>query len=190
VFNQNYTVPGTGWRFIPFSLFVWNGTDNLLLEICYSNTSFNSNSSVYATPTTNNMVWHQSTDLTSGNGCTDLNAGSAQTNRPNIAIIFNYIIGVKENNQIPVKFSLSQNYPNPFNPETQIKYSLQKNSLVKLKIYDVLGREVVTLVNEFKKAGEYIVPFSITQYPLASGVYYYKLQADEFSDVKRMILIK
>ena len=190
VYNVNYTVPGTGWQSVPFSLFVWNGTDNLLMEICYSNTSFNSNSTVYATPTTNSMVWHQSADLTSGNGCTDLNAGTAQTNRPNISIFFNYIIGVKENNLIPDKYSLSQNYPNPFNPETVIKYSLQKSSFVTLKIYDVLGREVVTLVNEIKKPGEYLIPFSINQYPLASGVYFYKLQTEEFSDVKRMIIIK
>jgi hypothetical protein len=189
VYSSNYTVQNTGWQYIPLDVFVWNGTDNLLIEICFSNTSSYTNSSVFATAS-NNMVWHQSTDLLSGNGCTDLNAGSSQAYRPNLSLGFNYVVGINENNLIPCKYSLSQNYPNPFNPETIIKYSLEKNSLVSLKVYDVLGREVATLVNEIKKAGEYLIPFSTNQYPLSSGVYFYKLQTAGFTDVKRMIILK
>jgi len=73
-------------------------------------------------------------------------------------------IGIsKLNTVIPDKFSLSQNYPNPFNPGTVISYSLLVNSFVSLKVYDAIGREVVTLVNEFQKTGTYETQFPITQ---------------------------
>jgi len=89
-------------------------------------------------------------------------------------------------------FSLSQNYPNPFNPTTTIKYSIPvkvKNFVdVKLKIYDLLGREVGTLVNEPKSSGNYEVNFNASE--LSSGVYYYTLNADDFSVTKKMILLK
>jgi hypothetical protein len=88
-------------------------------------------------------------------------------------------------------FSLSQNYPNPFNPATEITYSLKRESNVMIKIYDTSGREVQTLVNERKPSGTYKVIFDVTgKKHLASGVYFYKLTADDFSDVKKMILVK
>ena len=89
---------------------------------------------------------------------------------------------------VPRKFSLFQNYPNPFNPSTKISYSLPKESFVTLKVYDVLGNEIVTLVNEKKSVGNYEVNFDATK--LSSGIYYYKLTAGNFSQVKKMILIK
>ena len=85
-------------------------------------------------------------------------------------------------------YKLEQNYPNPFNPETNIQFDLPKEGLVTLKVYDILGREVKNLVNEFKQAGSYIVSFDGSE--LSSGIYFYRLEAGEFVQVKRMVLIK
>jgi hypothetical protein len=94
-----------------------------------------------------------------------------------------------ENNLIPTEFRLSQNYPNPFNPVTKIQYDLPKDVKVKLIIYDILGREVIRLVNnEFKQAGRYTVEFNGNNY--ASGVYFYRIEADKFVQSKKMVLVK
>lgn len=92
--------------------------------------------------------------------------------------------------ELPMSYSLSQNFPNPFNPETTIKYQINKAGLVSLKVYDLLGREVATLANEFKPAGKYNSQFSISNSQLSSGVYFYRLQTEEFSQTKKMIVIK
>ncbi|MBN1302099.1 MAG: T9SS type A sorting domain-containing protein, partial [Melioribacteraceae bacterium] len=92
------------------------------------------------------------------------------------------------NNGIPGDFILHQNYPNPFNPVTNIIYSVAEISAVDIKIYDILGRQVVTLVNEIKLPGEYSVEFDGSK--LSSGIYYYKLNAGSFTAVKKMMLIK
>jgi len=89
---------------------------------------------------------------------------------------------------IPEKFSLSQNYPNPFNPTTKINFSLPKEEFVSLKVYDMLGREVSNLVNEKLNAGEYSYDFDGSS--LQSGTFFYRLQSENFSDTKKMILIK
>lgn len=89
---------------------------------------------------------------------------------------------------VPVKFALMQNYPNPFNPVSIINYQLAINSFVSLKIYDMSGREVASLVNEVKDAGYYSVQFDAKN--LSSGTYFYRLSTDKFSDVKKMVLVK
>lgn len=94
----------------------------------------------------------------------------------------------KSNNSIPKIYSLFQNYPNPFNPVTKINYDLPKDSWVKLVIFDVLGREVKTLVNDLKTSGSYTVEFNGSG--LASGIYFYRIQAGDFVKVKRMVLVK
>lgn len=91
-------------------------------------------------------------------------------------------------NSLPVRYELSQNYPNPFNPVTKINFSIQKQGFVTLKVYDMLGREVASLVNEFKQAGYYSMDFNASG--LSSGIYFYKLQANDFTDIKKMVLIK
>lgn len=98
------------------------------------------------------------------------------------------IIGISGNEIELNSFSLQQNYPNPFNPATIIKYNLPKNTFVTLKIFDVLGREVKTLVNEFQNSGIKEVNFDASS--LTSGVYFYSITAGDFSDVKKMILAK
>jgi hypothetical protein len=88
----------------------------------------------------------------------------------------------------PAAFALGQNYPNPFNPETVIRYSLIVSGLTTLKVYDVLGREVATLVNEVKTPGKYSVKWDARN--AASGVYFYKLQSGSFVDVKKLAVLK
>jgi hypothetical protein len=85
-------------------------------------------------------------------------------------------------------YTLEQNYPNPFNPTTVINYQIPKDGLVTLKVYDVLGREIITLVNEDKKAGSYNYKFDASK--LSSGVYFYKITANDFVQSKKMILLK
>ncbi len=89
---------------------------------------------------------------------------------------------------IPVKYEMTQNYPNPFNPKTSLTYSLPEDGFVSLKIYDLNGREVKTLVNELKKANTYRIDFDASE--LSSGVYYYKINANGYIDVKKMIYVK
>jgi hypothetical protein len=92
------------------------------------------------------------------------------------------------NNNIPLKFALEQNYPNPFNPATMIKYQLPKTSNVKISVFDILGKEVATLINGNIEAGYHQVEFNGSNF--ASGLYIYKIEADGFTDVKKMMLIK
>jgi hypothetical protein len=96
--------------------------------------------------------------------------------------------GVEDKEITPSDFSLSQNYPNPFNPTTEINYSIPAFRNVVIKVYDVLGKEVATLVNEEKPAGSYEVQFDASK--LSSGIYLYKLQAGSFVKTKKMILMK
>jgi len=117
-------------------------------------------------------------------------------------------ISVDEDNSVYIKeYNLEQNYPNPFNPTTRIKYTIpnvtlslssraesrDEGSRVQLKVYDVLGNEVATLVDEFKPAGKYQVEFNVAQESLpaiASGVYFYRLQAGKFVETRKMVYLK
>jgi len=92
------------------------------------------------------------------------------------------------NNTLPNAYKLYQNYPNPFNPTTNIKYQISNNSFVSLNIYDALGRNIETLVNDKQSHGTYEVSWDASKYP--SGIYFYKLTAGEFSEVRKMILVK
>lgn len=111
------------------------------------------------------------------------------------------LVGVEnEGKEIPVQFSLEQNYPNPFNPETTIKYTVPKSQFVSLKVYDILGREVSTLVNEVKQPGSYNSQFSIRNSSprstrvgagqLSSGIYFYTLKSGDFVSTKKMVIVK
>ncbi|NIT55348.1 MAG: T9SS type A sorting domain-containing protein [Aliifodinibius sp.] len=89
---------------------------------------------------------------------------------------------------IPQTTILWQNYPNPFNPKTSIRYSIRSNLDVSIKVYDLLGKEIATLVNEKKPAGAYTVEFDASK--LSSGIYFYQLQAGDFIETKKMILMR
>lgn len=99
------------------------------------------------------------------------------------------IIGIQNiSTEIPEGFSLSQNYPNPFNPTTNIEFSLPEKSFVKLKVFDITGKEVAELVNESLSAGTFRYDFNAGE--LSSGLYFYMLETEKFSETKRMILLK
>ena len=108
----------------------------------------------------------------------------------NITFIRKLIVTGVESNQgeVAKSYSLSQNYPNPFNPTTTIKYSIPKLSFVTIKIYDVLGSEVATLVNEEKPVGNYELTWNAAK--LSSGVYFYQLKAGNYVETKKMILMR
>ncbi len=113
----------------------------------------------------------------------DLN-GEAHCSDP---ISVDVVTGVSENS-VPLHFELFQNYPNPFNPTTQIKYQISEVSFVTLKVYDLLGRVVRTLLSENMQPGSYEMRFDATG--LSSGVYLYRLQANGLVDTKKLVLMR
>jgi subtilisin family serine protease len=123
------------------------------------------------------------TGTTAGNvfGYGKLNAWNA---------ISNLVSDIKEPGFAPGNYSLSQNYPNPFNPSTTIRYSIPFGGNVKLKVYDILGRETAVLVDEYKQTGNYEVEFSTIGKNISSGIYFYKLTAGNFSSAKKLVLLK
>lgn len=151
--------------------------------------------------TTNDTNW-KSIGFIKGNGTTNhpskyifndnkLNAGTykyrlKQTDYNNNITIYNLPGNVII--KVPAEFILSQSYPNPSNPKSKIDYQVPSNGLVTIKVYDLIGREVVTLVNEYKQAGYYSTEFDGSN--LASGVYIYRLKTSSFSDSKKIVLLK
>ncbi len=140
-------------------------------------------------------------------------AGVYFTSPTNGYVVGNYtvlkyglIISVEKEEELPTEFSLLQNYPNPFNPSTKIKYSIptppqpspsqgegvREGLIVSLKVYDILGREVTTLVNKQQQPGTYEVEFGqvSSNRHLVSGTYFYRIQIGEFAKTKKMLLLK
>ncbi len=278
VYSGTYAVPGTGWQHVTLQTpFEWDGTSNVLIEICFDNTSYTSNSTVNSSTTTGTLNRHYHMD--NGTGCTMTSTSTAAT-RPNIVltidvtpipveltsftyslnyndVVLNWVTATEKNNHgffierkaantdakystlgfipgngtttethlyafsdkkvtegkytyrlrqvdydgtfsytpeievdvnTPKVFALEQNYPNPFNPNTSIKYSIAKDGLVNISIYNALGEKVGVLVNEIQKAGNYDVTFNAKQF--ASGVYFYRMESGNFTSIKKMILIK
>ena len=114
-------------------------------------------------------------------GASDHAFAVVRYNNPSVTAVYNDL-------DLPIEFTLSQNYPNPFNPLTIINYQLRINNFVSLKVFDVLGNEVSTLVNEEKPAGNYSVNFNASN--LSSGIYFCTLSSGKFTETKKMILIK
>jgi hypothetical protein len=117
-----------------------------------------------------------------------VNSNSQDSNTNLLFISGNGMVDVKTDEIIPKEIALEQNYPNPFNPVTTIEYSIPASSIVSIKVYDVLGREIETLVNEEKLPGNYKVEFNGSN--LASGIYFYKIQSGNFSMTKKLLLLK
>jgi subtilisin-like proprotein convertase family protein len=171
---------------------------NGYLTVLDDSTSNSVNNGVYLSPWTQyaipqNPMGTFSSTVLNGNWVLTIIDGAASNTGKLLGwgLRFNNSILVNSNNisgNIPDKFNLYQNYPNPFNPSTTIRFDLPKNTLVKLKVYDIIGREIVTLVNKSLYAGSHIVEWNASQY--SSGVYFYKLETESFTDVKRMMLIK
>jgi len=147
-----------------------------------SNNGNGVNNNVYA-------IAASGTDVYIGGIFTQANAGGTIVPVNNVARWNSGATSVEQiGDDIPTTYLLSQNYPNPFNPSTTISFSIPTSEFVTLKVYDVLGREVATLVNENLNAGSYSYNFDASN--LTSGVYFYKLQAGKYSETKKMILSK
>lgn len=178
---------------------IWKAVNNGLnppvwsLAVSGTNIFAGTSSGIYLS-TNNGTNWNNvsngltdSTILTFAVSGTDIYAGSwggSVWRRP----LSEMITYIKDIQQIPQRYSLSQNYPNPFNPSTTINYTLQFSGQATLKVFDVLGKEVATLVNEEKPAGNYSVSFNALQ--RSSGIYFYKLQAGSFVEIRKMLLLK
>jgi hypothetical protein len=126
-------------------------------------------------------------------GKTDIAIASTVNGPDSLYVLYNIgggTVGMQneETEEIPTSYSLVQNFPNPFNPTTTIQFSLPQAGDVSLKIYNLLGEEVKTLVNEYKEIGNHSVQFNANN--LASGIYFYRLQAENFVETKKMILLK
>ncbi len=136
------------------------------------------------TGTVSNTLW--GTFVTSGSPClTGWSAGANGT----LVKLNGVVVGINDpSSQIPSEFRLAQNYPNPFNPTTSITFDMPAAGNVELKVYDILGKEVASLVSGNMNAGTHVVPFDAST--LASGVYIYKLTSGSFSDSRKMVLIK
>ena len=131
-------------------------------------------------------VWVKSSANNYGNIIISATHPSLGTKTVDISVLLTDV--EKTPNLLPGKYELSQNYPNPFNSTTIIKYSISKSSFISLKVYDVLGEEVITLFSCMQQAGDHIIKFNGDKY--SSGVYLLKLQADGFTAVKKMVLLK
>ena len=130
---------------------------------------------------------YNESNVASVNASYDIN-GSPLSGTANFTI--NGVLSVTENkNSVrPTQYMLNQNYPNPFNPSTTIKYSLPNNGNITLKVYNLIGQEVATLINSYQTSGEYAVTFNASN--LSSGVYFYRLESGSFNVVKKMLLMK
>ena len=128
-----------------------------------------------------NLIWNDSIYMYNN---------SKNISRLIITAFAEIITDVNNERGIPVGYSLSQNFPNPFNPSTIISYKISETNHVILKVFDLLGREIVTLVNEIKLPGSYSSHFSSVNSQLSSGIYFYRLQVGKYSETKKMQLIK
>lgn len=187
---STYTVSGTGWQTITLTQpFTYTG-GNLLVEICYDNSAYTQYSTVKSTPAPG-MFWGRYGDLSGSSGCatTSWTSSAAPPGRANTALTFSPFTSVAGNSSsLPETFELKQNYPNPFNPVTKIRYSVPKTGFVSIKVYDMLGKETASLVNENVDAGNYIYDFDGSS--LSSGTYICRMNAGSFKKEILMLLIK
>ena len=118
------------------------------------------------------------------------NDGAWTDTSMNHMVTVNPATGIEETrlNGYPSEYALSQNYPNPFNPSTTINYSIVKEGNVNIAVYNSIGKEVEVLIDSYKGAGNYSINFSSTD--LSSGIYYYKITTNEFTQVRKMVLLK
>ncbi len=127
--------------------------------------------------------------FTVGQTATGLSSNSTYIHRAGFWEAVNLVVSVEDiGSELPISFGLSQNYPNPFNPTTTINYSVPEESFVSIQVYDILGRLVASLVNEEKTVGYHEVTFNAVS--IASGTYFYRMDAGDFIDVKKLIVLK
>ncbi|HKI78312.1 MAG TPA: aryl-sulfate sulfotransferase [Ignavibacteriaceae bacterium] len=168
-----------------------NVNDNVNINLYYKDTLYTTIDTSIASAT-NAYGWLVPDSLKEGDGYKILVSSTADTNLHSMSANTFKIdnpTGIDDfKTTLPVEYSLKQNYPNPFNPTTIIQYSIPNRSMVTLKVYDLLGREVQTLVNEEKPVGNYRVNFNASS--LASGVYFYRITAGSFNMTRKLIVLK
>ena len=178
-------------------------SDVNLLSLCITNIIGITSADIFAGTGTSGKVYYSKYW---GNSWVPVSAGLLSNNRVNCLAVFgSYLIagtdnGIwrrtlvsltsveDQNNSIPSHYNLEQNYPNPFNPISKIKYDLPRNDFVTLKVYDAIGKELVTLVNSQQTAGHHEINFDGSN--LSSGIYFYRIQTGNFMQTKKMILLK
>jgi photosystem II stability/assembly factor-like uncharacterized protein len=182
--TQVYTLSGSGW-----GSDICREDPNVYLTGTYSGST--------GYKTTNGGASFFTSSITTGAGAGIIVMEKAYmlaqqtTNLQKLSISYNVITNAEEttlSTNIPTKFDLYQNYPNPFNPSTNIKFDLVKNGYVKLTVYNEVGKEIETLLNAVRNAGSYEVKFDASK--LSSGVYFYKLETENGSMTKKMLLVK
>jgi aldose sugar dehydrogenase len=198
-YNPLYKQPMATWTpsYVPTGLMIYNGSvmpelNGRLLISTYSSQGITNavlgNVPYYDTIVSRSLITGVGGSTTILQGPDDYIYIARFTNFTGMILRMKHnTVGIN-NTGTPVSFILEQNYPNPFNPVTSIKYSVSKQSFVTLQLYDVLGREIETIVNETKQAGSYEVDWNAENYP--SGVYLYKLTSGDFSEQKKMVLLK
>ncbi len=174
------TLPGTG------TIYSFNGVLNRFWYLRATRIFWSEdNGATYDTQYVGTATYQAMSLILDGNIIRGWAVGSSGV----ISMYNEVVTGVSSNqNETPSDYSLSQNYPNPFNPSTKISFALPKASDVKIVVYDILGKVVATLVNDYRTAGTHQVEFNASN--LASGVYLYRIEAGDFRDAKRMILVK
>jgi photosystem II stability/assembly factor-like uncharacterized protein len=174
----------------PFHIAYVKGTDSTYVITSNNNIGgINPAISGSAYSNNNGTTWNYINNLAYGSASfSSPNSGWSAGMNDSVYKWVGFLTEVNENSLTADDFRLSQNYPNPFNPSTTINFSIQTSGFVTLKVYDVLGDAVATLVNEEKPAGVYQVSFNAAD--LSSGIYFYKLRAGNFVETRKMILIK
>jgi hypothetical protein len=194
IYSGQISIQSLGWYYFVLQNPVWwNGTSNIQIQICFDNpTASGAAATVFGTAIAG-KTFIAYYDDPYGSGC-DFVSGVTRGNRPNLSIAINESVGIKQiNTEIPDKFILRQNYPNPFNSLTKITFAVPLWSgsggrKVTLKIFDILGREIETPVNDALNPGIYEINFNAEN--LSSGIYFYRISAGDFTDTKRMVLIR
>jgi len=182
---------GELWEIGSTKQIIWNSSDIVDVKIDYSyNNGASWNTVVSSYPSTGVYVWTVPNIMTNQARVkiSDVLTGDFDRSDSTFRIIEPTSISEIYNNEIPFKYFLTQNFPNPFNPSTTIQYGLVKNSYVNLKVYNINGEEIWSLVEGYKQAGTYSVNFAPKN--LTSGIYFYRITTEDFSDVKKLIYLK
>ena len=199
--SSNYPVPWNNWVKVDLTSYNIDATTGFVVSIGM-NGNYNANdplgNRIMITEKPGTSAFHSYEKLQNARNGLASNQWHDATDIANDVVLV-YLIrayvsfpgttGVKQVVELtPATYKLEQNYPNPFNPTTMINYSVAKAGFVKIKVYDVLGREVATLVNENKPVGNYSIQFNASK--LVSGIYFYRIDTDNFVQTKKMILMK
>ena len=184
------------------SLYSRRGNGNNVFQAVFTRTGLNNNlPRAIRYRKFSSGSWNTSTEVSTGSPTGLQSAAVIEMNTTSAAfayaganstnVYFNnedWTVDVQEEELIPENYSLEQNYPNPFNPSTTIKYSIPEQSFVKIKVFNLLGQEIAELVNKELQTGNYEVSFNAANFP--SGIYFYRIEADNFVQTKKMILMK